>query len=231
MTEQWGDPIVVNGVRPAWLRDGDNVIPFWECGAGWYPCEEGAPADCVADWPNVTKFRLWSDHWAYPVIAKGFTPWAGGDHAPDDWDGGPVLYSCGVVQGDGEAKGWLASNWRRFEKTSDIIGYKRKEAQMDDVPEWAIARACDECGSPADVTIGAFKAFARYIAKHEDAPIDPDMIAAREVVCGYHHDKHPESPWHVEKAKMVRSGRFDKMLEVQAAYHGIKRGRDMERGE
>lgn len=75
------------------------------------------------------------------------------------------------------------------------------------------------------------RAFARYIMSKEEAPVDPDMIAAREVVCGYHHDKHPESPWHIEQAELVRSGRMDNMLDVQAAYHGIKRGRALERGE
>lgn len=78
---------------------------------------------------------------------------------------------------------------------------------------------------------GMAASFARYIMSKEEPPVDPDMIAAREVVCGYHHDKHPESPWHVEQAEMVRSGRFDNMLDVQAAYHGIKRGRALERGE
>lgn len=101
------------------------------------------------------------------------------------------------------------------------------------VADWALARVMDICGAEdrgglhAPVTLS----FARYIMSKEEPPVDPDMIAAREVVCGYHHDKHPESPWHVGQAEMVRSGRFDKMLDVQAAYHGIKRGRALERGE
>lgn len=58
-------------------------------------------------------------------------------------------------------------------------------------------------------------------------PVDPDLIEAREVVCGYHHDKHPESPWHIGQAELVRSGRNDNMLDVQAAYFGLKRGREL----
>lgn len=221
MTEQWGDPIDVNGVRPAWLRDEVKVLPFWDGGMGWYCWEGGASAKCVAGWPRVTKIRLPADHWAYPVIAKGFTPWDGGDHAPDDWDGGKVLRA-----GDGTpwVAPWGQAPWHWAQ--GDIIGYKRKEAQMDDAPEWAIARV-DELTEECLVS----DAFARYIASKEEPPLDPDLIAAREVVCGYHHDKHPESPWHVGQAEMVRSGRFDNMLDVQAAYHGIKRGRAMERGE
>ena len=68
---------------------------------------------------------------------------------------------------------------------------------------------------------------AKIIAAELPVPVDPDLIAAREVVCGYHHDKHPESPWHVEQAELVRSGRNDRMLDVQAAYFGIKRGREL----
>lgn len=58
------------------------------------------------------------------------------------------------------------------------------------------------------------------------AELDADIIEAREVVCAY-HDKYPESLWHQEQAAVVRSGRYDKMLDVQAAYHGIRRGREL----
>lgn len=56
-------------------------------------------------------------------------------------------------------------------------------------------------------------------------PTDPDMIAAREVVCEQHHDRHKGSPWHDGQAEQVRSGHQDNSLVVQAAYHGVKRGR------
>lgn len=68
---------------------------------------------------------------------------------------------------------------------------------------------------------------ARAIVAELPAPVDPDLIEAREVVCGYHHDKHPESPWHVEQAAAVRAGVRDSMLDVQAALFGIKRGREL----
>jgi hypothetical protein len=68
---------------------------------------------------------------------------------------------------------------------------------------------------------------AREIVAMLPKPVDPDMIEAREVVCENHHDRHPESPWHADQAAMVRSGKVDNMLEVQAAYHGIKRGREL----
>jgi len=81
-----------------------------------------------------------------------------------------------------------------------------------------------------DTALGTQFLEARCISELLPEPVDPDLVEAREVVCGYHHDKHPESFWHVEQAEVVRSGRFDRMLDVQAAYHGIKRGRELERG-
>lgn len=101
---------------------------------------------------------------------------------------------------------------------------------QSDIPEWAALRVMELTGA-AGLFGKVATAFARYIMSKEEPPLDPDMIAAREVVCAYHHDRHPESAWHVGQAEMVRSGNFDNMLDVQAAYHGIKRGRSLERGE
>lgn len=63
----------------------------------------------------------------------------------------------------------------------------------------------------------------------EIEPVDPDLIEAREAVCRSHHDRHPESPWHQGQAELVRSGRNDRMLDVLAAYEGVKAGRKLER--
>jgi hypothetical protein len=103
-----------------------------------------------------------------------------------------------------------------------------------DIEAWAYSIVSDLEDAEVHETYGYTRlrdAFARYVMTKEEAPVDPDLIAAREVVCGYHHDKHPESPWHVGHAEIVRSGRLDNMLDVQAAYHGIKRGRILEQGE
>lgn len=87
------------------------------------------------------------------------------------------------------------------------------------------------CEGHAQAMYRRFVSDAAAINADLPRPVDPDLVEAREVVCGYHHDKHPESPWHVEQAEIVRSGRFDQMLDVQAAYFGIKRGRELERGQ
>ncbi len=95
-----------------------------------------------------------------------------------------------------------------------------------EIPEWAFRRVA-ELHTEVD---GLSSSFARYIMSKEEPPVDPDLIEAREVVCKNHHDKHPESPWHVERAQRVREGCDDNLLEVMQALAGIKRGRELERG-
>lgn len=48
---------------------------------------------------------------------------------------------------------------------------------VEEIPEWAIERAKAEC-----VHIdGIFKSFARYIAQHEEGPVDEQRIEARQI--------------------------------------------------
>ena len=61
----------------------------------------------------------------------------------------------------------------------------------DDIPHWAKERACElankESGRhswfPADCNQGytSLTALARYIAEHEEPPVDQDLIKAREI--------------------------------------------------
>lgn len=44
---------------------------------------------------------------------------------------------------------------------------------MDKVPEWAIERALKYIGVGGQPVCHVVKAFARYIAEHEDPPADP----------------------------------------------------------
>lgn len=46
----------------------------------------------------------------------------------------------------------------------------------DDIPHWAKERAWELTNSCGPIT-----ALARYIAKHEEPPVDPDLIKAREI--------------------------------------------------
>lgn len=54
-------------------------------------------------------------------IPAGMKPWAGGESAPDDWDGGPVLSRRGhVVYG---MAGQPPSRWMHLCSVEDVIAY------------------------------------------------------------------------------------------------------------
>ena len=65
---------------------------------------------------------------------------------------------------------------------------------MAEIPEWAAKKAAElmnvEAGHSAwharEVnSFSAFRAFARYIAEHETAPVDPDVLAVREILAAW----------------------------------------------
>ena len=124
MTIKWGDPIECNGVRPDWLRG--RVTCDLKTAAGWGSAAYYDSENDAEDWawshrpgdPNVTHIRLPADHPAYVALARGFTPWSGGESAPDDWDGGDVLLRDGT-------------EWAHYPTWTDcgtrsIIGYRKR---------------------------------------------------------------------------------------------------------
>lgn len=156
---QWGDPIPVDGQRPAWLADDDVIVTPIHDGSGW--CDVGGPAhhyvfegDSSRQIKTVTHIRLPVDHWAYPAIQKGFTPWQGGEAAPDDWGGGEVLW------GDGREDLPCADvMWRRFEPIDEfeIIGY-RKRTEPDAVETLKQAAPASFRGEiPKKVDLSSFR--------------------------------------------------------------------------
>ena len=68
---------------------------------------------------------------------------------------------------------------------------------MADIPEWAAKKAAELANaSPVAIGIsewnasdvkvyGIAEAFARYIAEHETAPVDPDVLAVREILAAW----------------------------------------------
>lgn len=122
---QWGDPIPVDGQQPTWLADSDECQCRSRATGRWLACVKNR-----AIWENLTHIRLPVDHWAYPAIQKGFTPWQGGEAAPDDWDGGQVLLRDGDFINHPFA---TSANWMRGldgDPTKmaylDIIGYRKR---------------------------------------------------------------------------------------------------------
>ncbi len=123
-----GAVIAVDGM-PDWLDREQMVLGQWR-GDTWY--KELTWKHCYAFPDDITAIRLPADHWAYPVIAKGFEPWAGGDDAPVDWDGGEVLLrNEEEVAGPAKYGRWYWADYSQHgfpmgQVTDDIIGYRRK---------------------------------------------------------------------------------------------------------
>lgn len=124
--EKWGAEIVVDGKRPDWLRDDEQVSWRWT-----HRGFEHSTSAELLNWagsrtqPNpVHAIRLPADHPYYTATEKGFTYWPGGDQAPDDWDGGKVLCRDPMFDMAGDSP----RCWGRFQGSPgrDIIGYKRR---------------------------------------------------------------------------------------------------------
>lgn len=110
-------------------------------------------------------------------------------------------------------------------------------------PDWAIERALDQgyrgSGWTANIVktygeetplIQTVMCFARYIAEHEDAPVDPCVAAGRKLVAETQHD-FPDSPWHLNEAAETLAGNRDDNLVVKAAIEGVRRGMELGRAE
>lgn len=124
---EWGAPIDGPTMRSFVARGIDRSTLVKQDGSnGWF----------YSKWiffKIERNYRLPADHPYYIVKAHNeqhgtsFVPWFGGDHAPDDWDGGEVLFRSGrVLSGVGldwrhhpEAQ-WLS--WGQ----GGIIGYRAK---------------------------------------------------------------------------------------------------------
>lgn len=128
---EWGEAIEVNGVRPDWLRD-DEVISFSTSRAdfdAWSDLDGGVSAGGKWAWSIIRGMRLPADHPYYTVQAHNaehgtnFAYWPGGDNAPEDWDGGEILFRTGSKS--------LGSDriWSRYGgpcEPGHIIGFTRK---------------------------------------------------------------------------------------------------------
>lgn len=137
MTIKWGDPIECNGVRPDWLRDDEQQIAFQDHYGDWYGDAAKVPWFArELDIEQPQHIRLPAGHPAYVALARGFTPWSGGESAPDDWDGGTVL----VLDGCGTPAQWKdpreintakLENWSGEGNAVQIIGYRKRVVHTD----------------------------------------------------------------------------------------------------
>lgn len=138
---EFGREIAVNGVRPGWLEAGTQGL-FENTRGKWFERDDldfwTWDVDCNDGAGCPIHIRLPADHWVYRVLdwndahpdQEPFEPWAGGDAAPEDWDGGETLKRAGHVWGTRNA---IGSDWRHEPEGDpknlahlDIIGIRRK---------------------------------------------------------------------------------------------------------
>lgn len=97
----------------------------------------------------------------------------------------------------------------------------------EEIPQWAIKRVYElmdaeygkgnwQAAPPANPN-----AFARYIAKHEQPPVDPDLVKAREICA-----RVAEATGMVHTPTRYRSGTYDNDPEVQFALSALKEARN-----
>jgi len=102
------------------------------------------------------------------IRALGFEPWYGGDEAPGDFDK-DIPYNA--LRRSGMRTSNWSTHWVHEGRTSDIIGYKKKETPME-YPKWVYARAYELAANRATL--------CQHILDHEQPPVDPDLELARK---------------------------------------------------
>ena len=91
----------------------------------------------------------------------------------------------------------------------------------DEIPQWARDRACELANK--EPWRPAIAAFARYIAQHEQPPVDPDLETAREICARVAEEVSPsERGVHAG----YRGGDYDDDPEVQFALSALKEARN-----
>lgn len=87
----------------------------------------------------------------------------------------------------------------------------------DDIPQWVKERAwklINKSGGPVT-------ALARYIAKHEKPPVDPDLITAREICAGVADESYLS-----DLGYSYRDGTYDNAPDVQFILAALKEARN-----
>jgi len=106
---------------------------------------------------------------------------------------------------------------------------------MSDIPEWAVKRATDltseamKDGSWLPIGGHASAAFARYIAEHEEPPVDPLLIEAREIAAAAIEAVPGE--WSRHPPDSYRAGEHDDEPGLKAIVTALKRGMELAREE
>ena len=219
----WGREIIVDGKRPSWLT-GVQTCDL-RTSIGWVASDTASQSKIPAEgwnWQHNTgeaciiAIRLPADSYVYRALDAGFEPWPGGDNAPDDWDGGDVLYRTGQT-----SRLPLVFAWDHASLPSDIIGYHRKSEPTLRTSDEALRRM------EALVRRMATRAYdsgwgeeAREILKLlPELPVDPDLLEARRIA----QDDSPS----FEQNDYYTSGQGDHTNLIAALTRAVRRGREL----
>lgn len=94
----------------------------------------------------------------------------------------------------------------------------------DEIPQWALKRAYDLIDREPFDTLGRVfdrsvaRAFARYIAEHEEPPVDPDLLLAREACANLLEENNIRQP----AADLYRGGEYDDTANILLALKTIR---------
>jgi hypothetical protein len=216
MTTQWSEPF--SGPEMKALCLPDSVMVAWR--------NKSVGSNAHSYWDDAPHYHLPADHAAVTVAlhnrkhGTSFAYWPGGDEAPGDWD-----QTRGVLLRNGSIH-FDPIRWehdpRKGNPDRDIIGYPKRTEQpaevVGDAPDWAVERVRQiDDGNHIHLR----NAFARYIAAHEEAPVDPDLLLAREICALNCQVRYPA------QAHEYRRGRADESDYVAVAIDGIRHGREL----
>lgn len=97
---------------------------------------------------------------------------------------------------------------------------------MGDIPDWAIEKATKLRDDGYDREETSLATFARYITAHEEPPVDPLVLEAREIVAGTWEKRGSSIA-----AGQYRSGMYDACggPSMQIAMACLKRGMELAR--
>lgn len=187
-----------------------NTAGMWSQPDAWNAAQIDADATMGGEfsWPTISAIKLPADHPYYKATEAGYKYWPGGDKAPDDWDNSTVLLRSGSTCPAFQIDYWKHAG--NMLEGGDIIGYKARPMAPavppavppppplhPIAPRWAfelLEKVYAEYRSvepnPRNIDIMMknqngwihLHAWADYIARTVEAPVDPVVLRAREIL-------------------------------------------------
>lgn len=119
-----------------------------------------------------------------------------------------------------------------------MAGWGEKSAALGaEIPQWAIRRAEELCGCNFYGDAGGVAgAFARYIAQHEQPPVDPDVLEARQLIADvYGRTRNDDGKIMIgdgpPRVEAIKTGRGDDYWEMRVVIAALKSRKHKEAGK